>query len=56
MNFGEWEGRHYDAIEAEDKERAHLVQQLDDRGAPAESHHDFVARVRDWIRPTALTR
>ena len=51
MNFGEWEGRHYDAIEAEDGERWHTWCNNWMTEAPpgGESLDDFVARVRDWI-------
>ena len=39
MNFGEWEGRHYDAIEAEDGERWHTwCNNWMTEAPPVESH------------------
>jgi len=57
MNFGEWEGRHYDAIEAEDGERWHTwCTNWRTQAPPAgESLETFTGRVSRWLedqRPT----
>ena len=51
MNFGEWEGRHYDVIEAEDRDRWHrwCNNWMTESPPEGESLEQFVTRVRDWL-------
>ena len=54
MNFGEWEGRSYDAIDAEDGPRwRQWCDQWKTLAAPGgESLEDLTARICDWFEDT----
>ena len=52
MNFGEWEGRNYDSIEAEDGQRWHHWCENWQTAAPpgGESLDAFVHRIHEWLK------